>query len=185
MSAGIRSVENIWPGDYIAILGFKLEWPTSPWQPLCPAFDGRPLKVLAVCHPFVAVQDIQASRYALDFRAYELTKVDNKYAEAFPWARSGIQPQPVWTDQTDEQRAAVGQSFWDGLSPRKLEPVTSNPAIERPDTEVVGCPRCGARMSQRLFSRPEPGWRRWCSVCGFDLGPIEGEPPPQEQGAKE
>lgn len=174
---GLRSIESLDPGEYIAILGFKLEWPTNPWQPLCPAFDGRPLRVLAVSPPFIAVQDIQASRYALDSRAYELTKLNRSYAEVWPWARGvGIASQFQFTEK--ETLPTQVKTDWVGSWGKSKQ---ANPDIERPDPDAAQCPRCGEQLVQHLWSRPEPGWRRLCKSCGLDAGPIDGGQPPQEQ----
>lgn len=84
--------EDISVGDFVAItavvhevyLCSLLEKGYGPVEPLrltcTECSDGAPLKVLAVCIPFVLVADGQGGRRPLDIRRHRLARVGKEYA---------------------------------------------------------------------------------------------------------
>lgn len=86
--------EEIRVGDYVTPLHFVAEVPSYYWlsecwslpadQPVRIRFtcssDGAPLKVKAICLPFVLVKGPTGSQTSLDLRNCQLARLDNRYA---------------------------------------------------------------------------------------------------------
>lgn len=85
--------EDLRPGDFVAVLYQVVEFPSFFWfdAPLTerhepvrmrclPADGGQPLKVKAVCLPFVFAKHPCGRRQTLDVRAVQLARLDGEYA---------------------------------------------------------------------------------------------------------
>lgn len=181
------SIENLHVGEYVALTGFKIEVPQNPWMwnNSPQIMDGVPNKILAISPPFILVEpairpqgDDGLHRFALDFRAYHMTKVTEEYALAW---RNNPRSLPSWKQTFTEKEVKPSNAWSDALLNgqqqyvRGTESADGRPLIsqEKPDDEQHACIRCGARMIQRHYLRPVPSWHRVCPECGFDLGPID------------
>jgi hypothetical protein len=92
--------EDIRPGAYVAIARICLEYPSYFWcdgSPLLPADEpvriawlppggGTPLRVEAVCLPFVLVKSPDGEAQTLDVRCVRLLKLTDGYAKR-AWKR--------------------------------------------------------------------------------------------------
>jgi hypothetical protein len=90
--ASILAPEDLRCGDYVAVLDEIVEVPSwlwcdspvdteSPQRIRCRAEDGGvPLKVKAICLPFVFVKSAQRQKRTLDVRQYQLVRLDRHYA---------------------------------------------------------------------------------------------------------
>ncbi len=93
--------EDLNPGDYIAItavihevyLREHLERGYGPYEPLrlpcIECADGQPLKVVAVCIPFVLVADGSGQRRSLDLRRHQLVRLPEDFARKALKKRKG------------------------------------------------------------------------------------------------
>ncbi len=82
--------EDLQPGDFIATLFEMVEFPSFLWDStgatlpadevvrlkFQPRHEGRPLKVLAVCLPFVYTKDPQGQVVCIDSRQQALVRID-------------------------------------------------------------------------------------------------------------
>lgn len=86
--------EDIAPGAFIVVTGMIHELIPPPCDviggvvpifrvPCLGCADGDPLRVLAVCIPFVMVEDAQGDARTLDTRQHMLARVDEMYALEF------------------------------------------------------------------------------------------------------
>jgi hypothetical protein len=92
--AASLAAEDVACGDYVAILSEVCELPSCFWcsdatmlppdEPVRIRFlshdGGTPLKVKAVCLPFVFVKSPSGTFQTLDVRRQQLAKLDRKYA---------------------------------------------------------------------------------------------------------
>jgi hypothetical protein len=87
--------EDLRCGDFVAIRSEIVEWPSFLWcdsavvQPdelvrirQIPAGSGMPLKVKAVCLPFVLARSPLGNVEILDVRRVDLARLDERYAKA-------------------------------------------------------------------------------------------------------
>lgn len=89
-------------GDYVTILLEDCQYPTYYWQWFPPKVPdgqpvrltfmptdniGLPLKVVAICLPFIAVENAQQEKQSLDLRQCELGRLSEDYVAA-TWAKS-------------------------------------------------------------------------------------------------
>lgn len=88
--------EEVAVGDFVAILRVTYEVPSFVWDDcdtftdrselvrlaMIPEEDSKPLKVRAVCLPFVLVESSVGDRRGLDIRRYQLARLDPAYARA-------------------------------------------------------------------------------------------------------
>jgi hypothetical protein len=114
------AAEDLRRGDFVSILHEILEYPSFYWscdaqlwppdelvRLTCPSSDGgTPLKVKAICLPFVFVKQPNGQHRALDVRRHRLVRLVRDYAR------------PVWKAlrQTHKRQAAVGRLFRRGES---------------------------------------------------------------------
>lgn len=84
--------EDIQPGDFVAVLYEVAEYPSFLWccsavsleerEPVrvryLPRNAGEPLRVMAVCLPFVYVQNVKGNVAGIDIRQHELVRLDPK-----------------------------------------------------------------------------------------------------------
>ena len=88
--------EDIQVGDNVALLQVGFEFPTFLWNDSCHDRDtpvrisfrphqsiGEPLKVLAVCLPFIVVSNTYQRRFAVDIRACRLGRLNADYVRAY------------------------------------------------------------------------------------------------------
>ncbi len=94
LSASVAA-EDLECGDYVAILSEVYEFPSFYWcsdaallppdEPVRMKFlsrtGGAPLKVKAICLPFVFVKTAKGGYETLDVRRQQLVRLDRKYAE--------------------------------------------------------------------------------------------------------
>jgi hypothetical protein len=90
------AAEDLRCGDFVAILQETVEWPSFFWdsdpqllppeQPVRLVTRGRdggtPLKVKAICLPFVLVKKPDGGHRTLDVRQHRLVRLSGKYAQA-------------------------------------------------------------------------------------------------------
>jgi hypothetical protein len=88
--------EDLQPGDFVTLLHFVCELPSYLWcadattmpvdEPvriqLIPASAGQPLKVQAICLPFVLVKRPSGKQRTLDVRQCRLARLDWSFATA-------------------------------------------------------------------------------------------------------
>lgn len=88
--------EDICPGQHVAVLRVTYEVPSFVWDccdsfgdrselvrlSMLPDHTGEPLKVKAVCLPFVWGRTSSGQEGALDIRRVQLARVDEPYARA-------------------------------------------------------------------------------------------------------
>lgn len=88
------AAEDLACGDYVAILSETYEFPSFFWcdssllapdEPVrvrfIPCASGVPLKVKAICLPFVFVKSPKGEFETLDVRRQQLARLDKRYAE--------------------------------------------------------------------------------------------------------
>ena len=87
--------KEICAGDYVAVLHIVFEFPALVWVddfslidydemirlPFIPNETGAPLRVKAVCLPFVLVKHPCGKHQTLDVRHHRLAKIDQAYAK--------------------------------------------------------------------------------------------------------
>lgn len=97
--AKVLAPEDIHVGDYLAVLNVVYEWPSFFWcsdsaledrkKPVriefTPERGGIPLKVKAVCLPFVMVSDPNGNHLPLDVRQHRVAKLATDYGKE-SWA---------------------------------------------------------------------------------------------------
>lgn len=114
--------------------------------------DGRPLRILAISLPFIAVTD-GMNRFPIDVRESKVTKLSSSYVKAM--ARQQL------------PRHQQGRSICETLSANRF--VISEPperiSEEKPER---ACPLCGDRLIER---HREKVWFLACRLCGFEGGP--------------
>ncbi len=158
-------VENLKVGEYIAILSCyeKREEATDDAMAMFgfsrrqqrTGFDGRPLEILAIHIPWIAVHD-GINTFTIDLRVWGVRKVSTRYAQAI---RGSIR-EPIRVS------GEIGVSRV-GRRRRKKE---------KPDKSL--CPRCQSKMIQRQVITPDPNKKGWfviCPTCGFDNGKVATE----------
>lgn len=89
--------EDIRPGQYVSVLDEFQEWPSFLWSPfgtenppqeslvrvrIKSAQSGTPLKVRAICLPFVHVQTPDRQSEVLDLRKVQLVLLTEDYAKS-------------------------------------------------------------------------------------------------------
>lgn len=88
--------EDLVCGDYVALLTETIDVPSYLWEgcgtslspdemvrlKLIPEDAGQPLKVLAVCLPFVYAKKADAATVTIDTRRLQLVRLDRKCAKA-------------------------------------------------------------------------------------------------------
>ncbi|MBN2022746.1 MAG: hypothetical protein JW809_08110 [Pirellulales bacterium] len=86
--------EDLRPGDFVGILSETTELPSFLWQGELPAVaadepvrvrwlgqdGGTPLKVKAICLPFVFVRAPRGGHRTLDVRQHQLVRLKRRYA---------------------------------------------------------------------------------------------------------
>jgi hypothetical protein len=94
--ARVVAAEDLRCGDFVGILTSIVELPSFFWGADCqvapphepvrlrcrPAEGGVPLKIKAICLPFVLVRTPDGRHQTLDIRQCELVRLDAKYAQA-------------------------------------------------------------------------------------------------------
>src|SRR5688572_19997051 len=81
-------VDDLRRGDWVAVVGCNMDRPRDWFGNEKPvAFDGLPLRILAISLPFLCV-DCQGKTLSLDVRAWDVKKVSRHYARAM----SGVAP---------------------------------------------------------------------------------------------
>lgn len=164
-------IENIKVGDWIAILNVPEEQEANPFDGMgfmfggtpkkrpSYAVTGKPLKVIAICHPFVSVSD-GTVRFPIDSRHCSFTKLDKKYVSSLTMTRS------------------------DGRDSTFVIPETSNIHRKKKKKEKPGvgfCPRCGDKLIERLTTSNLGVWMWVCKRCGFMGGGPDQNPKPEQQ----
>lgn len=149
-------VEDIEVGDYIAIVSDRTSAQNMEGNflvgQMCQNFDGRPLRVIAVCLPFLCLDSSQGS---VDVRRFGVQKLTKEYVRA--WKRS------------HDNKITFGAE-----ARRK-----SRKKKQAPDGKF--CPRCGGPMVERLIlgkegivlGKSNSVWRIICTSCGHDDGPAK------------
>ena len=97
--------EDLQPGTFVAVLGMVHEvyppWslespdllPPRPIRLVCMGCaDGEPLRILAVCLPFVQAEDAAGELRTLDVRQHQLASVPEDYALEVFTRPSRVQP---------------------------------------------------------------------------------------------
>lgn len=168
--------ELIRPKDWIAIVD-EVEEPSSfgsfdsyfssPRRRL-QGVNGKPLQVVAMSFPFIAVTD-GVKRVALDYRRYELRKLDRKYVEAM---RGRSVDTRTYEDPSNYLVEEPGIARPDGI----ITPSGKRRRKKKEDRRGH-CPRCGNRMVELLVDVGT--WVLKCKECGFQGGNPSGEVPPQ------
>lgn len=87
--------EDLRPGDFISVLNETFELPSFLWadSPIagrdelvrircCASGAGAPLKVKAICLPFVFVKTSHGFAYAVDVRRVQLVRLQKQYVKA-------------------------------------------------------------------------------------------------------
>ena len=95
LSKRIRSPEDIRPGDFIAVTHTRFELIPDNLEPMLggteiepirltalPNEAGTPMKVIALCLPFVIGETAYAARVVVDTRRHALIRVSEDYAMA-------------------------------------------------------------------------------------------------------
>lgn len=108
--------------------------------------DGKPLKILALSLPFVAVTDGD-ERFPIDVRETKLITLSPKYVKAMN--RQAIR-------HSIQESASVKYSI---CEPRKKL---------KDETPERACPLCRSRLIERLR---DSRWFLACRQCGFEGGP--------------
>lgn len=104
--ASCLAPEDITKGDYVAVLSQTQEYPSFLWccdtairqaeDPvrvnLESVADGSPLRVMAICLPFVFVREPSRQYRTIDVRLTRLAKLDRGYAKAV--IRQARKPRP-------------------------------------------------------------------------------------------
>lgn len=156
-------IENINVGDWIAILDVPEEQEANPFDGMSmffghtkkrPAYSvtGKPLKVLAICAPFVSVSD-GSIRFPLDSRNCSFTKLDKKYVETLTVSR------------TERHESSFGIPETQDVHRKKRKK-------EKPG--IGFCPRCGEKLVERLTTSNLGVWMWVCKRCGFMGGGPDG-----------
>jgi hypothetical protein len=122
--------DDLKPGMCVALVRIKEEdaAPQSPFfflgeeRSATKRLDGRPLEILAINLPFVAVTDGRR-RFAIDLRQYDVQKLSRAYVQSF------------WDDDAASTKP--------GRQRRKAK------RNEKPDPSY--CQRCGERLIQLLI----------------------------------
>ena len=97
--AGISLASSVAPedlhlGDFVAILDEIIEFPSFLWDQssssnsdnlvrvqFSPEYPGAPLKVRAICLPFLYVKSASGNTFSLDVRRLRLVRLKTKYAK--------------------------------------------------------------------------------------------------------
>lgn len=146
-------IENFRIKDWVVILSIKEEEDTEfGFMPVRRRkrnypINGRPLRIVAMSMPFVAVTDGE-KRFSLDIRDCELGKVSQQYVRAF--------------HQTNRIDAETQEVYF-----IKEQGVIKSKKEKKKDQRGC-CPTCGYRLRERLKG---PGiWIWFCKQCGFEGG---------------
>lgn len=89
------AAEDVVVGDYIAVLHVLYELPSFFWSrdadalpphepvriQLMPTDGGEPLRVVAVCLPFVLTKSAQGQNQTVDLRRCRIARLDRRYAQ--------------------------------------------------------------------------------------------------------
>ncbi len=142
-------VDDMHVGQWIAVIGEASSQhddnPFSFMRPRCTRVDGRPLKVMAVTPPFVAVDD-GISKYALDTRELTFTRLDKRYVNQM---------------SAHGRRAVINENG--GVLILDRAPIKKSETKDHRD-----CPNCG---ESRLRQVHRAGiWKLVCPVCSFEGG---------------
>ncbi len=86
--------EDLKQGDFVAVLNEVIELPTFMWSDVeqserdklvrircIPSASGMPLKVKAVCLPFVFVKSPMGQCETIDIRRFQLVRLNERYSE--------------------------------------------------------------------------------------------------------
>ena len=112
--------------------------------------DGRPLQVIAISLPFVAVRDGEY-RYSVDIRKYVLSRIHKTYKRMMTGKRAG------------------GSDIHPGAA-HSVEHVDT--VATHQEDNRGNCPMCGERLRQVMTEHAPGVWFFRCKQCGF-----EGAPP--------
>lgn len=147
-------VQGLKKGEFIVITGLVDEEVPSfddyPYTPQKKVPHGRPLRVLSVAFPFIAVTDGEKT-FAIDSQTFRVQRVHREYVKAMLDAlprKKGIQ-----VSKAESAHPLLGRR-------RKAKP------------DPRACPKCGERMVERLTSKKHV-WHRVCPDCGWDSGPTD------------
>lgn len=122
-------------------------------------FDGKPWKVLAINLPFVLVTDGDHTT-AIDVRLWGLIPASKEYVKAWEEDHGVVHRQ----ESIVRGRPVKGRQG--GIAPKRRKK-------EKPDPRA--CPRCRAKMKERLYEPGSGRWRLICPACGFE-GPETTSP---------
>jgi hypothetical protein len=102
--AAVVAPEDLCCGDYVAVLNEVAELPSFFWcdtptserhEPVrmrcLPSKGGAPLKIKAICLPFVFVKSPSGKGETLDIRRTQLARLDKRYGKTV-WKALGKQP---------------------------------------------------------------------------------------------
>lgn len=148
----MTAIDDLKPGMFVAVTQYRGETEHhDSWMGFScnrtPTFDGKPWKVVAISLPFACLTDGR-TKISIDLRLWGVQRITRQYAQAFePGERHVDKP-------------AFGKK-------RKRK--------EKPDKR--SCPRCGARMVERLKVPGKSVWAAVCRQCGFDGGNTTGRVP--------
>lgn len=126
-------------------------------QPQQSSVDGKPLKILALSLPFVAVTDGE-QRFPVDVRETKLIKLSPKYVKMMN--RRAVRHQPL---ASDPFRGAL-----DGAGRYAISEPAKAAKAAKDETPERACPLCRSRLIERLR---DGRWFLACRQCGFEGGP--------------
>jgi len=152
-------IENLHVGNWIAITDFEPVGDESISHPffgggggvqrISPAIDGRPLKIVAISAPFIAVVDPRARVVVpVDTRTIRWTKLHKKYVQLMSGRDlPGTPEQPHWI-----------------LIGKLLKNIRNNRSVRTEDKTGL-CPICGEKFIQKKTANTD--WELKCRQCGF------------------
>ena len=144
-------IDDMKVGQWVAITSeTQADMSYSPFgfhPPVPSMVDGCPLKIVAICLPFIAVTN-GYERFSLDCREYTFTKLDKKYVQCMSFGRK------QWNSETGRSRILI-------------EEQCTSPQVD-PAEGLNNCPMCHEGRLRQRYSQGE--WLIVCPVCGFSGG---------------
>lgn len=133
-------VENLKRGHFLVVTADKHY--VEPDEPSYfsrpkPDFNGRPVQVLSVSLPFIAVQDSDSNVYSIDVRRWSFQRVTRHYAETMAGFRPADQAKRALVDKNPKRKKRPGPN---------------------------DCPRCRCRMIQQYKAFQ---CNKICRECGY------------------
>ncbi len=89
------AADDVSVGDFVVVMNVTLQYPSFLWchEPVAfsrpemiplnwmPTDGGKPLKVIAICIPFLLVKKVDGTRETLDLRQCRIARISPEFAE--------------------------------------------------------------------------------------------------------